>query len=276
MKKINKLIAAMLFMGVSVFSLTSCEKEEFFYEGPSFINFETDSQEAAENRTTVVNVPVFLSTTTHPGDVTVEVGVAGDAQEGVDFEIVEGKTLNFPAGVYSDTVKVRIIDNEAVDGNKIITLNLNSNSAGFNLGYPGPENRNSSTNIVVVDNDCPFVASDFTGSFTGKYTRASTGAVSTYTSSIKQDADNPNIFIISNFWGEGLDARVTLNGETLSAVVPVQDFSTDFYGYGPATLESLATPAGKIVTCDKKITFDFVVRVSAGSFGRYKAEFTKK
>ncbi|WP_299705215.1 Calx-beta domain-containing protein [uncultured Pontibacter sp.] len=278
MKKINRLIASIFAIG-AMFTMTSCEQEEFTYKGDNFIHYQKESYQVNENATAIVNIPVFLATTSHPGTTTAQVNLSGDAVEGEHYNVIGGNTLSFAEGVYSDTIKIQLIDNDVVDGNKVINLAIGSNSANYTIGYPGTESKSGSTVVTIIDNDCPFVASNFVGTFNASYNNLAGTDPYSAKSDITQDPEDPTVFLVTNFWGEGKTVRVTLDEETLTGVIPLQNFETgNFYGYGPAVIESLATtvaPLGTIIPCENKFTVTFRVRVSAGSFGNYRATFTK-
>jgi hypothetical protein len=277
MKMIKNVAASILMLG-AMLTMTSCEKEDFKYSGENFIHYQKTTYSANENDTKIINIPVFLATTNHPGTVTANVTVGGEAVQGQHYTIIKGQTLTFGKGIYSDTIKVKLIDNEVVDGNKKITFTIGENSAKYTVGYPNSEGNAGITTLTIVDNDCPYDVKKFLGTYTATYTTTSGAADGVYKSTITQDPIDPNVLLVGNFWGDGKTVRVTMNPTNLTTNIVDQVYeAVNYYGYGPATIASLAptvAPVGTITPCEGKFTVTFRVSVAAGGWSR-KATFTR-
>jgi len=142
----------------------SCEEESFVYDGDSFIHWGSATVSVNENSTATVAIPVFLAAPAQSGAVTATFSITGDAPA-ADFSIVGGvNEVTFPAGVFSDTVRLTVVDNIVTDGDRSFTLSLTGVSGGnFVLGYPGPDQLFREVAVTIIDDDCPFDQAGYSG-----------------------------------------------------------------------------------------------------------------
>ena len=164
-----KNIIKYLFILSLLVGYTACEKDKpvLIYEGSDFIFFNDVDASVGESNTAVNYIFVKLAADQQSATVTVDFAISGDAVEGTDYEILNTtKSLTFASGYYTDTIKIKSINNTIQDGNKLITFTL-SNGGSFNLGYPGPDSNNSIFEFTIIDDDCAFDPSIFAGTPSG-------------------------------------------------------------------------------------------------------------
>jgi len=158
MKILNKLMIVM----VSALVLLSCDEEDgrTVFEGPFYVSFTSNTAIVSEADESyfieVSNVGATLGS-----EITVNYQVEGDAQEGVDYEIVGGSegTVVIPAGEHFGTLELRTIDDLSADGALSLTLTLSDNSAGLNNGRG---EIGKTLTLTITDDDCP-LADGFVG-----------------------------------------------------------------------------------------------------------------
>lgn len=189
MKKINYFILTIL--AVTIFS--SCEQEDILFTedlanvgfyGSSANMMEIDNDMKGKD-TLVVQILVTTTVDNSPScDVTFEVDnswyqeingayyeIVGEdttqvnpAMEGVDFEVISGKTVTVSDGYGYAPVVVAAIDNDNYDplGNKTFRLKITDNSQGYDLSSE------SVMKVTIIDDDHPL------GWMLGDYTSAVT------------------------------------------------------------------------------------------------------
>lgn len=87
----------------------------------------------------------------------------GDVPQG-QFYLSSPSNITIKAGEAFAFLTVTAVNNDDVDGNKKLTITLESTSdASFSLGYPGPDKKNKSNVLYIVDDDCPLDISKFVG-----------------------------------------------------------------------------------------------------------------
>lgn len=87
----------------------------------------------------------------------------GDVPQG-KFYLSSPSNITIKAGEAFAFLTVTAVNNDDVDGNKKLTLSLESTSdASFGLGYPGPDKKNKSAVLYIVDDDCPLDITKFVG-----------------------------------------------------------------------------------------------------------------
>lgn len=141
------------------FVLFSCEgddmaEQNFMTFDQDAIHFEETSYSVIESSSEVIPVIAFYSSANHDSDVTANVSIQGNS---ADYNLVDSDlSLNFPAGVYSDTIYVSVNDNFETDNDRDIVFSFDSVSSGANIGFPGDEAIGSTYTLTVVDDDCPY------------------------------------------------------------------------------------------------------------------------
>jgi hypothetical protein len=141
----------------------SCDEEEtvantLSFPGDAFVAFVESGSTVAESAGMVTITAQYASTNSTVDQSFAFTSASEEAVEGVDYEIVDSRTsFDFAAGVHINSIDVNIIDNLNVDGTKNIVFTLTGQ------GFPGEGAINSTYTLVVSDDDCPFLPSDFTG-----------------------------------------------------------------------------------------------------------------
>jgi len=130
-------IVFILFGFMLPFFLQSCDDEEQILPREDFfVAFQSTSGTIQKNAATPASIPVYVAA--ERGDaVSVTIGVNAEnstAIEGTDFEFVHGPELNFPIGAGYDTLRIQPIPG-GTQGNLVLELFLQSNSAGYKMGF---------------------------------------------------------------------------------------------------------------------------------------------
>lgn len=143
--------------------LVSCDEsketiDSLQFPSDAFVSLAETSIAVLESNTDAIDVVLNLSTSKDGADTasTVEFTIASDnAVEGVHYTIVDGKS-NFQLGVneFQDSLQIIPINNADEDGDKTITITLNSAPVG--LGFPGPDGFGKTLTLTIQDDDCAF------------------------------------------------------------------------------------------------------------------------
>jgi hypothetical protein len=143
--------------------LISCE-EEFVTLDPSLYGIKFGKvKETVVEGNVIVSLPVNLVAAEQSSAVTADIVLSGTAVAGQDYEIVGGKTtINIPAGQYSDTIKIQLIDEFETDGNKDLIINFANISGGLKAGIG---TAGVTYTLTIADNDCPFDVNDYVGAY---------------------------------------------------------------------------------------------------------------
>lgn len=130
------------------FCLHSCSEDEIILpEKDFFIAFEGQSAVLSKSSQHMLKIPVFVAAE-RGQQVHVNIGINKDpdiifgqgsrdytlAEESVDFEFIHGPVLSFPTGAGYDTLRIKALPGP-VPGNLYLLLNLESNSAGYSMGF---------------------------------------------------------------------------------------------------------------------------------------------
>ena len=146
--------------GVGVFS--SCADQEGEWFDQPFVRIATDLGQSSTVVLTDVRATntyyVYLSSPPIAENDSVTVGyevIVGDGlQEDVDYKVVtQQNPLVFLPGIYDAPIRVRWLKHP-VDPTKdnTLTIRLTGNSKGYNLGYPGPDHKQSEIRIEKRNN----------------------------------------------------------------------------------------------------------------------------
>jgi hypothetical protein len=176
MKNIKRYIASLLLTG-AMFSMFSCEVEEdeYYFKGQNFVAFNQESYTVFENG----EEPLLITIGASVGngvkeDVTIEYTVAGNAVEGVDYNLNSPLTVTIPAGETNATIEIEPINNAQFDLPRTIELTITSVSdPNLIIGINSKDKLQSSVSVTLVNDDCQVNTSPWEGSNT--VTRASSG-----------------------------------------------------------------------------------------------------
>ena len=131
----------------ALWTVTSCSKEEKEPFGTPFVHVATDtglSRVVVKSDVNNINTyHVYVSTAPLIRNLEVNYRlIVGDGlKAGVDFELVtKGSVLTFLPGIYDMPIRIRWLPNR-VDETKdnTLTIRLEGNNQGLNLGLPGPD-----------------------------------------------------------------------------------------------------------------------------------------
>ncbi len=151
--KTNKIYFGLFFFILAAMFLTSCEEEDKSYSDEDRLHFERDTTEVLEGDTSnwVSMKIIFLKKSAISATTTVTIS---GGTEGVDY-VLQDPNLTFTFGPddFEKEFFIKPVDNSVLNADKIITLSLTSSDIG--VGFPGPDNLNSTHGLVIVDDDCP-------------------------------------------------------------------------------------------------------------------------
>lgn len=154
-------LAVLLLALVQVLALpTACADQEGEWFDEPFVRISTDTGQAStvvlSNVRNVNTYSVYLSSRpiTDSLEVSYEIIVGSGLQEDVDYKVVTTQNpLVFLPGIYDMPIRIRWLKNP-VDPEKdnTVTIRLTGNSKGYNLGYPGPDHKQSEVTIEKRNN----------------------------------------------------------------------------------------------------------------------------
>jgi len=127
-----------IFFGLMLpFFLISCDDEEqILPKEDFFIAFQNTSGTIQKNASAPAAIPVYVAAE-RGAPLTVTIGVnteSSTAIQGTDFEFVHGPELNYPIGAGYDTLRIQPIPG-GTQGNLVLELFLQNNSAGYKMGF---------------------------------------------------------------------------------------------------------------------------------------------
>lgn len=139
--------------------LLGCSKEEDILMEEAFVHImvnESTQIQVNSNRRDVVSYFIYFSTpaTTQTMELDYSVIPGDGLQEGRDYQLITKENpLVFPAGIYQRPVQIRWLENR-VDPSRdnTLTIQLESNNLGVNIGLPGPDANQSALIITKVNN----------------------------------------------------------------------------------------------------------------------------
>jgi hypothetical protein len=256
MKKI--IYTFLIFLGT--FSFYSCEKSRpIVYTEKNFVHFQDtlinisessvkeDANGTVENIPSMVTIRINRATSDISKDLVVGFSVkakyvkedsltgneveVGDVPQG-RYYLSSPSAITIKAGEAFAFITLTAVNNEDVDGDKKITLSLESTSdASFNLGYPGSSAKNKKLDLYIIDDDCPLKIDDFVGTLKVKEFSARAGDVREYTVVSTQTGPN-TISIVPFFDPAGTDlasngpnpvpVTLTLNASSKSVFIATQ------------------------------------------------------
>lgn len=169
----KKIFVGALLAGVIGFS--GCEEQDFLFDGPHFVSFTQSSISLSENASAPLGAVVQIS---QKRDFDVQVAfevIADGAIEGQDYNVLTNSPVTIPAGSFEVPILIEPIDNSEFEtsARKVtFTITSASNDIGVQV--------NESTEINIVNDDCPSKSNIWWGSLTlvdvGYATSSGTGS----------------------------------------------------------------------------------------------------
>ena len=204
MKKLSLLI--ILFISV----IYGCENDDIpnhEYNSGSFVAFKTNAYEAKENASQI-KIPVMVADKGRDQTVEVAFNIAKNDSVaiGTDFELLnESKSLSFQPGEGVKYIQIAPVNTLVEEGDKVFEIELLSNSKDYQIGMPGPDNKNASCTVTIIEDDCAFVPTDYTGNITGYETPVGQTwwvdcPVNSTWSFVEEAQSDVYVFDIAGFW----------------------------------------------------------------------------
>jgi hypothetical protein len=284
--KSTKILVA-IFIVAAIFA--GCDTLEFeepdkTLDAPDYVTFQDGSASVSE-AVGEDGLSVQINRSNADQSLTVVLSVestfAGSEEDASDEFTVNPSNLEvtFAEDEYSTTFQIIPVNNDFSDGDKVVTVTIESvSSSDVVIGYPGPDQLNRSSDITIVDDDCPI---DFAG-WEGTYeveevftSGTNEGLVladafgETYLLEISQDESDPTGF-----------TYIINNADGANQYVP--DGTTVVFNSCGGTLE-FPQPLNIAVFADMTIqeatfneaNFSMTASGPLGNFGPYEFTFTK-
>ena len=163
-EKIRKIIRCLVYLLLPIIGGgwvgVSCADQEGEWFNEPFVRIATSTGQSStvvlSNVRNTNTYSVYLSSTpiVDSLEVSYEVIVGDGLQEDVDYKVVTTQNpLVFLPGIYDMPIRIRWLKNP-VDPTKdnTVTIRLTGNSKGYNLGYPGPDHKQSEV-VIEKRND---------------------------------------------------------------------------------------------------------------------------
>lgn len=204
-----KLYITLLFAGLL---MVSCDPDEFEdvasaeYKYVGIVSQRLASGgavfEGTGSSTASIDIPLFYDLGDISSDVEITVTVSG-AVLGTDFNVpnassVSGQTFNvtLPIDTVATFFTIVPVTNNVQNENKVIGLSITGLPDGVFAGAPV----SASSNITILDDDCPYEFSKFVGTASV----IENGSVGPYDVNAVEVA--PNTIKVDNFWDSGIEA----------------------------------------------------------------------
>lgn len=267
MKKINRILLIAL-AGIWVACDTTPEVGP---TAPEFVTFSGSStvsifENAGSETLTVI-------TSAKEGAMVTVTSSSEDAVEGVDYTI-SATTVEIAEDVYESSFDFTVIDNFQEDGNKTVTVSLESD--GVKLGGA------SSVVITIVDNDCAYDRTLIDGVLVGTDSRPFNGqqfasiAEFSYVDETTLQAININTPWMEGYWDEVVDIAYTVDidvdPELLSLTIAKQPIMETTYQAAPYSYYIIGT--GTIDTCGEVMTISYMIYNAATDAALRSSNFT--
>ncbi|MEZ4793077.1 MAG: Calx-beta domain-containing protein [Gelidibacter sp.] len=243
MKKIFKLL---IIVSIVTFGFTSCDEDKVTYDALSFpedqyIAFTATSVSANESTTSPIVITAQYVHADTSADANVGFTISSPtAVEGVDYIVMDGQSsFSFPAGVFTDTVTIMPIDNDVLEGDKVLTITLGETSV--RTGAPGPDSLGKTINVTILEDDC--ARDEALRPFEGTY--SGTDNCGAYASQMRLELPCGTGITVkglgypwleSPYWAETVvteyDAFITIDEVAGTVDIPNQKYvATDYNGY---------------------------------------------
>lgn len=244
--------------------VVGCDEELTIFEGPYHARFSGTSVSVNESASTENTIRIHFAGPKPTEPITVEFSVTGGVA-GTDFNLIGSNSLTIPAGDFFASFKVSPINNNVASGNRVITFEITSVSNGISagLGLVGKK-----YTYTIVDDDCPFVVSNFTGTLS-----AIEPGYGTYDVASAEDPSNPNAIIIDNFWDFGGVVKYVFDPASNKVDLPTQDVVM-----GGTTYVVSSGGQGTYEACNSKFVVPYKVNRKSDNalFDDNTHTFTKK
>ena len=142
----KKLFFIFVFFSLPLFFISCGEDDKILSEDEFFIAFEGTNATLPKSSEDTLKIPVYIAAESG-GSVTVNIGTDTDSTTaviGTDYEFVRGPQLVYPIGAGYDSLMI-ISNTGGTPGDLILELFLESNSAGYNMGFFYGENADSTS-----------------------------------------------------------------------------------------------------------------------------------
>ena len=196
----------------------SCEAEQPYYEGDSFVHFQEDSQDIlATSGTAYAEAKIDYGTTlavsgNHQVKLVLD-KVNSTAIEGVDFQILNNNTSELVSGTSNGQFTIRVFTPKMTEAPKF---------AVFKVESPTLSTAVFGNKLTVrMSLTCPISSFIGTGSFTNNIAYWMAPAGSTYVIQ-NVSSGTTNQFIIKGYMDDGSDLKVNYNPATYQVSIPLQ------------------------------------------------------
>ncbi|MTI21139.1 hypothetical protein E1176_08915 [Fulvivirga sp. RKSG066] len=272
MKIINKF--SLFLIAFAVIFTSACDEEDgrTTFEGPFYVQYTGSSASVSEaDTTTVIKVEVSNVGPTLNSDIIVNYTVEGDAEVGVDYEILRGGTpgqIVIPAGEHFGVIELRTINNDETDGNKSIDLTLTSANNGLEVGRGAI---GTTYSLSISDDDCPFDITTFPGTYNVSWVQSSgwiwdAGENTGYVSNLTATSET-NVFGTDNLLGatdggqndvQVVNLVVDVDAETVG--IDNSNGPQEFYkNTSDLQRYAVGTGEGAVGTCGPTFSFSYDV-----------------
>lgn len=154
---------------ISIILLTlggGCDDNEIIFEGPYHVRFTEPSITYKESHSPVIPISVHLVGPQPDERIVINYSIAGDAREGVDFEIVgERGTVVIPRGESFGYIEMRLINNSnnILDRHTVDFSLVSVQPSRYDIGFGSGVKAGKDLSFTILD-DCILG-----GSYTGTY-----------------------------------------------------------------------------------------------------------
>jgi hypothetical protein len=169
-----------------------------------------------------------------------------------------------PANASSATISISTVNNEVVDGDKLVTVTLTGTESGVPVGYPGSNSQSKTVTVTISDDDCALNLDGFVGDYSVSDVSEFVFNPRTYNSVVKKGSA-PNTIEVTNFynplsgWADAVSVPVIiqLDPVSLTATVPAQVAYNR--ANGPRSVDTADLEPGAILTCTSSFTVNVYV-----------------
>lgn len=169
----KKYICYIILLSISAVLWSCGEAEQTIFEGPYFVRFterETFVKENFhdpfnQNFNEPIEIDLHIAAPAQRNTTTIRYEVSGTAVENVDYVIPggENKRLLIPAGQFTSSIPIRIINNRANDGDKTIIFTITEVNNDLEIGFGANGINGRSHTVTITEDDCPVDIRRFEG-----------------------------------------------------------------------------------------------------------------
>lgn len=215
--------------------LAACEEEgETIFEGPYHVRFTETGGSVVENfnfpQNSNLNQPVevqlHLVAPQQGSETQISFEVTGSAVEGVDYQLLDGKTVTIPASESFGSFRFVPLNNREQDGIREAVFIITEVNNGLQIGRSAGGIIGRSATWEILDDDCLVDLRQFNGTWEIEETEGGdqqNASVFEYEVQIEADFDSNNQVIIKNFAGiEGAEVYLNLDMCQRQLIIPEQ------------------------------------------------------